>query len=100
MELFSITCTTCHSRLKVRERAILGQIVACPKCHAMVLVEPPAGWVDPGESAAPVADATPAVAASATPAPATTTTFDDAAHLLERRAEPAPPPIPTAPAAP
>jgi DNA-directed RNA polymerase subunit RPC12/RpoP len=47
MDLFSITCTTCKSRLKVREPAAIGQILACPKCGGMVMVKPPDGW-EPG----------------------------------------------------
>lgn len=34
----SIQCTTCGSRLRVRDPKLVGQIVACPKCQAMVLV--------------------------------------------------------------
>jgi DNA-directed RNA polymerase subunit RPC12/RpoP len=43
MDLFSITCTTCKSRLKVREEAAVGQILACPKCGGMVMVKAPPG---------------------------------------------------------
>jgi hypothetical protein len=46
VELFSITCTTCSTRLKVRDRAVIGQILACPKCNSMVMVEPPSGWTE------------------------------------------------------
>jgi len=42
--MFSITCTTCQARLKVRNRAAIGQILACPKCDAMVEVVPPPDW--------------------------------------------------------
>src|SRR5437667_12786149 len=44
MDLFSITCTTCKSRLKVRDQAAIGQILACPKCGGMVMVKPPPSW--------------------------------------------------------
>src|SRR5688500_12873718 len=44
MDLFSITCTTCKSRLKVREESAIGQILGCPKCGGMVMVKPPEGW--------------------------------------------------------
>lgn len=44
MDLFSITCTTCKSRLKVREESAIGNILACPKCGGMVMVKPPPGW--------------------------------------------------------
>jgi hypothetical protein len=71
VELFSITCLTCHARLKVRNQAAIGQIVACPRCHSMVPVTPPRGW-QPGApadartepTAVPVAAAT-AVAVAA-----------------------------------
>jgi DNA-directed RNA polymerase subunit RPC12/RpoP len=41
VESFSITCTTCKSRLKVRSSAAIGQVVPCPKCGGMVMVKPP-----------------------------------------------------------
>ncbi len=44
MDLFAITCTTCKSRLKVREEGAIGQILACPKCGGMVMVKPPPNW--------------------------------------------------------
>jgi hypothetical protein len=40
---FTITCTTCRSRLRVQNESAVGQIVACPKCHSMVLIELPDG---------------------------------------------------------
>ena len=40
MEPFSISCTTCQARLTVRSQAAIGQIMSCPKCSSMVLVEP------------------------------------------------------------
>lgn len=43
VELFKITCMTCQARLSVRNRAVLGQIVACPRCGSMVEIAPPAG---------------------------------------------------------
>jgi hypothetical protein len=43
-ELFSVECTTCKARLKVRSAEAIGQILACPKCHSMVMVAPPADW--------------------------------------------------------
>ncbi|MCO6458259.1 MAG: hypothetical protein J5I93_23380, partial [Pirellulaceae bacterium] len=42
MEPFSITCTTCGARLTVRSQAAIGQILGCPRCKSMVLVERPA----------------------------------------------------------
>ncbi|WP_145343138.1 hypothetical protein [Rosistilla ulvae] len=41
MDPFFITCTTCSSRLKVRDESMIGQILACPNCQAMVMVAPP-----------------------------------------------------------
>jgi len=38
---FRITCTTCQARLKVASPAAIGQILACPRCHSMVLVPTP-----------------------------------------------------------
>ena len=46
-EPFFTTCTTCTSRLKVRDESAIGQILACPKCGSMVLVEPPEGMEGP-----------------------------------------------------
>ncbi|MFV1965411.1 MAG: hypothetical protein ACC628_08310 [Pirellulaceae bacterium] len=40
---FSIACTTCQAQLRVRDRSVVGQILTCPKCGSMVLVEPPDG---------------------------------------------------------
>ena len=44
MELFSISCTTCSTRLKVQDESVIGQILSCPKCSSMVMVEAPSGW--------------------------------------------------------
>lgn len=41
MEPFSIQCTTCQARLRVRDESAIGQILSCPKCGSMVLVEAP-----------------------------------------------------------
>jgi hypothetical protein len=62
--LFSIQCTTCKARLKVRDAAAVGQILSCPKCQSMVLVAPPAQW-----SADETAAAEPAELAAAAVAP-------------------------------
>jgi hypothetical protein len=40
-ELFKVSCVTCQASLSVRNPALVGQIIACPKCDSMVLVEPP-----------------------------------------------------------
>jgi hypothetical protein len=39
--MFTIQCTTCHAKLKVKNEELIGQILACPKCGGMVLVEQP-----------------------------------------------------------
>jgi hypothetical protein len=52
MDLFSITCTTCKSRLRVRDEGAIGQILSCPKCHGMVMVKAPEGW-EPGKPLPP-----------------------------------------------
>jgi hypothetical protein len=46
-DLFALDCTTCKSRLRVRDGALVGQIMACPKCGSMVLIEAPPGWKPP-----------------------------------------------------
>ncbi len=51
MELFAICCTTCQARLKVRDTAAIGKILACPKCGSMVQVAAPAGWRPPAPEA-------------------------------------------------
>jgi len=45
--LFTITCTTCKAKLKVRDGAAIGQILGCPKCGSMVHVAAPEGWKPP-----------------------------------------------------
>jgi DNA-directed RNA polymerase subunit RPC12/RpoP len=95
VELFSISCTTCQAKLKVREQSAIGQILACPKCGSMVLVEAPPGWLLATSSVAdakgngnsgPAADkrrwrAAAPLPAAAPPAPVENT-FDEAASLL------------------
>ncbi|MCA9123167.1 MAG: hypothetical protein H6822_00255 [Planctomycetaceae bacterium] len=49
MEPFSIACTTCQARLRVRDESAIGQILTCPKCGSMVLVEPVAS-ANPGSN--------------------------------------------------
>jgi len=36
---FIVVCTSCESVLEVRNPELVGQIVACPKCGSMVLIE-------------------------------------------------------------
>jgi len=47
---FSIVCTTCQARLSVRSAAAIGQILACPKCASMVLIQYPEGAAAQSES--------------------------------------------------
>ncbi|XZE54288.1 hypothetical protein SH139x_000245 [Planctomycetaceae bacterium SH139] len=65
MDHFSITCTTCGRRLRVKDRRLVGQIVACPKCQAMVLIEPPAD--DPAAPLESSASPMPAKSSAAEP---------------------------------
>ncbi|NLF69033.1 MAG: hypothetical protein GX575_08250 [Candidatus Anammoximicrobium sp.] len=72
MELFTITCTTCQQRLKVRDAATIGEIQICPKCGSMVLVEPPEGWREANADEVPASSLPPAPplpAASTEPEP-------------------------------
>jgi hypothetical protein len=39
LQEFTVVCTTCQSRIKVRNPNLVGQIVPCPKCSSMVLIE-------------------------------------------------------------
>jgi len=63
MEIFSITCTTCKSRLKVRDPAAVGQILACPKCGGMVMIKPPPVWSESSEQKSDLPTATELVGA-------------------------------------
>jgi DNA-directed RNA polymerase subunit RPC12/RpoP len=45
--LFSIACATCAARLTVKSTSAIGQVLACPRCGSMVLVEAPEGWTPP-----------------------------------------------------
>jgi DNA-directed RNA polymerase subunit RPC12/RpoP len=62
MELFTLTCTTCKSRLKVRDQAAIGQILACPKCGGMVMIKPPPAWDSVSEDKSDLPTATELVA--------------------------------------
>ncbi len=52
MEPFTIHCATCGSRIRVRNAALLGQLVNCPKCQAMVHVAPQEALPPNGSSGA------------------------------------------------
>jgi len=67
VELFKITCVTCNAELSVRNREIIGQIVACPRCESMVQVEAPADAV--AEAAAVESEQVPVDEISVPPVP-------------------------------
>jgi hypothetical protein len=83
VELFSVSCTTCKARLKVRDEAAIGLILACPKCGSMVQVAPPPGWTRESVAAAALAAAPRAAQPAAQPAALPTFEVDP---LIERRA--------------
>src|SRR6476660_1319586 len=96
MELFAITCTTCKSRLKVRDPAAVGQILACPKCGGMVMVKPPPAYVDAGDQKSDVPTATEVEG----PALGLDQTFDSGAFdAVDELLSDAPPKIPSPAAA-
>ena len=64
MELFKITCVTCSARLSVRDAALIGHILACPRCGSMVQVTAPAASAPPTPSHATPAIVVPAPEAS------------------------------------
>ena len=55
MSRFTIQCTTCRRSLRVTNPEAIGQILSCPKCGSMVLVEAPAGWTPAAAVAVPPA---------------------------------------------
>ena len=96
MEPFSITCTTCKSRLKVKSQAALGHLLKCPKCGGMVLVKRPEE-PKPGESASLRAETAPSIQRPIRPADAQDTLgenqdFDEVEALLATGAPKALPP--------
>ena len=44
MEPFTLYCTTCRVRLKVKDESVVGSILNCPRCGSMVHVVPPVDW--------------------------------------------------------
>lgn len=38
--MFTVTCITCEAKIRVKDESLAGQIVACPHCGSMVLLEP------------------------------------------------------------
>lgn len=53
METFSIVCETCQQRLTVRDKSAIGEIMICPKCGSMVMVELPEDAEKPEEAEKP-----------------------------------------------
>jgi hypothetical protein len=51
---FTIQCTTCRRSLRVTNPEAIGQILSCPKCGSMVLVEAPSGWTQTAAVEPPV----------------------------------------------
>ena len=86
MDLFAITCTTCKTRLRVREESAIGQILACPKCGGMVMVKAPEGWTPglplPPPRIEPPAGATAVVEVKRKDETSSDTDFDDIDHIL------------------
>ena len=64
VELFKITCVTCSARLSVRDAALVGHILACPRCGSMVQVTAPAASAPPTPSHDTPAMAVPVAATS------------------------------------
>ena len=89
MEPFSIACTTCRARLRVRDESVIGQILTCPKCGSMVLVEPTAAASDASHDSSAMHQSDSNVETSAT-----SSVFEDAAALFD---EPHEPTAPTSP---
>lgn len=90
VELFAIQCTTCKARLMVKDESVIGDILACPKCHSMVHVVPPVGWQRPGTQAPremPLADDTVPVQEALKK----TTPLQRTTPLKPRPAQPTPP---------
>lgn len=81
MTPFSVECTTCRRRLLVRSESILGQILPCPKCGSMVLIQRPS---DPSSASSGTAGA-PArqTPGTADHAPANAPFDTSSMHLLE-----------------
>lgn len=85
--LFSITCTTCQAKLRVRNVEAIGQILACPRCQSMVQVLPPPGWSGQANQAANALAAaettSPVVTQMGVPQPVQPAQVPHAAHPLQ-----------------
>ncbi|MCL2742517.1 MAG: hypothetical protein FWE67_01550 [Planctomycetaceae bacterium] len=45
--MFTLRCSSCNAQLAVKSEKLIGQIVACPKCGSMVLIQPPQSEAPP-----------------------------------------------------
>ncbi len=41
MDSFTVQCTSCQSRIRVRNPKLVGQIAQCPKCGSMIMISAP-----------------------------------------------------------
>ncbi len=115
MTLFRVHCPTCHARLKVTSRSLIGQIVNCPKCGSMVEIAEPGGENQPTAKGKRKTTAAPSPVAPPpeTAPPATTPEepqqasaevsnsdemFDNIDEMLDSEASPEPVPAETPPA--
>ncbi len=83
MEHFKITCVTCRARLSVRDAALIGKIIGCPKCGMMVQVTAPSG-----DSPQAAASTVVAAAALAPPPPPVEDAFADVPEVAAPVATP------------
>jgi hypothetical protein len=92
VEPFKITCVTCRARLAVRNEALIGQILACPKCGSMVQVAPPVAGSVSDSAISGIALGAAVVAPAIAPPPPVT--FDDVAEAASDAPSASPPPSP------
>ncbi|MGN6136501.1 MAG: hypothetical protein ACTHOU_18615 [Aureliella sp.] len=65
MEPFTVHCSSCQSRIRVRNPSMIGQIANCPKCGSMIMIAAPqqilvdSGSGQPTDSVAVTKDALP-----------------------------------------
>jgi hypothetical protein len=80
---FSIACTTCQAQLRVRDRSAIGQILTCPKCGSMLLVEAPEGSVEANQRRNPPPLPTPEAPAKEREAEEQVTTNTDLSDTVD-----------------
>ncbi len=91
MKPFSIACTTCQAKLRVRDESVIGQILTCPKCGSMVLVEPTAATSEAADDAGTNVEQAATEESSQTGSSATaSSTFEDASALFDEPTAPTP----------